>query len=316
MTGEPSTSPILKTAVVQDSPVLFDGPATRAKAVQLIERAADSGAKLIVFPESFIPAYPRGLSFGFLVGSRSEAGRRDWQRFYENAVEVPGRATELLGKAACKAGAYLVIGVTERDLCNRTLYCTTLYFGPDGTLLGKHRKLKPTGSERLIWGEGDGSTLTVVDTAYGRMGGLICWENYMPLARAAMYQQAVRIYIAPTADSRDVWQSTVRHIALEGRCYVIGCNQYVEKSMYPTDLEYYSELESAPEVMCRGGSCIVDPYGEYLAGPLFDEEGMLLAELDMGVLTRSALDFDPIGHYDRPDVFQLHVQRGDSNSNF
>ncbi|MEE4313640.1 MAG: carbon-nitrogen hydrolase family protein [Desulfofustis sp.] len=301
--------PTVKVAVMQAAPVIMDGPATVTKTVALIGQAAARGAQLIVFPEVFIPAYPRGLSFGFLVGSRTEAGRRDWQRYFDNSVVVPGPETERIGAAAAEAGVYVAIGVTERDHINRTLYCTLLYFGPDGTLLGKHRKLKPTGSERLIWGEGDGSTLTVVDTPFGRVGGLICWENYMALARAAMYQQGVRIYLAPTADFREVWQSTMRHIAVEGRCFVLACNQYVEKSMYPDDLEYRSELDSQPEVMCPGGSCIVDPYGDYVAGPLLGEEGMLIADLDLGALTRTALDFDPAGHYDRPDVFQLIVRR-------
>ncbi len=301
---------MLHAAVIQAAPVLFDRAATVDKTVELIGRAAREGAQLIVFPESFIPAYPRGLSFGFVVGSRTEAGRRDWQRYYDNSVLVPGPDTERIGKAAANAESYVVIGVTELDQLNRTLYCTTLYFGPEGELLGKHRKLKPTGTERLIWGEGDGTTLTVVDTPYGRLGGLICWENYMPLARAAMYREGVRLYVAPTADSREAWQSTMKHVALEGRCYVFGCNQFVAKQNYPQDLEYYHELESAPEVMCRGGSCIVDPYGEYVAGPLFDEEGVLQAEIDLDALTRSALDFDPAGHYTRPDVFRLQVNRG------
>ncbi|MDX9896366.1 MAG: carbon-nitrogen hydrolase family protein [Desulfofustis sp.] len=303
------TQQTVRVAVWQAAPVIMDAAATVDKTVQLIARAAEKGAQLVVFPEVFIPAYPRGLSFGFVVGSRTEAGRRDWQRYYDNSVLVPGPETAQIGEAAREAGAYVVIGVTERDRVNRTLYCTLLYFGPEGSLLGKHRKLKPTGSERLIWGEGDGSTLTVIDTPFGRMGGLICWENYMVLARAAMYQQGVRIYLAPTADFREVWQSTMRHIAVEGRCFVIGCNQYVEKSMYPHDLHCRKDLESQPEVMCPGGSCIVDPYGGYLDGPLFGEEGMLIADLDLGALTRTAMDFDPIGHYDRPDVFRLEVTR-------
>ncbi|BDD86045.1 carbon-nitrogen hydrolase family protein [Desulfofustis limnaeus] len=303
------TQQALRVAVWQAAPVIMDAAATVDKTVHLIARAAASDAQLVVFPEVFIPAYPRGLSFGFVVGSRTEAGRRDWQRYYDNSILVPGPETEQIGEAAREACAYVVIGVTERDRMNRTLYCTLLYFGPDGSLLGTHRKLKPTGSERLIWGEGDGSTLTVIDTPFGRMGGLICWENYMVLARAAMYQQGVRIYLAPTADFREVWQSTMRHIAVEGRCFVIGCNQYVEKSMYPHDLHYRKDLDSQPEVMCPGGSCIVDPYGEYLDGPLFGEEGMLIADLDLGALTRTAMDFDPIGHYERPDVFRLEVTK-------
>jgi nitrilase len=182
-----------------------------------------------------------------------------------------------------------------------------LYLGPDGQLLGRHRKLKPTGSERLIWGEGDGSTLTVLDTELGKIGGLICWENYMPLARMAMYAKGVEIYLAPTADARDTWQATLRHIACEGRCFVLGCNQFLTKAMYPDDLEGIDQLADQPEVMCRGGSAIISPLGEVLAGPLYDEEGMLLADLDLGEVTRSRFDFDVVGHYARPDVFRLIV---------
>lgn len=297
----------VKVAVVQAAPVLMDLRATVEKALSLIHEARQKGADLIVFPESFIPAYPRGLSFGFVVGSRTMEGRKDWQRYYDNSVPVPGPVTAELGQACKEAGVYLSIGVTERDgsNLNSTLYCTNLLFGPDGRLLGKHRKLKPTGTERCIWGEGDGSTLTVLDTPYGRIGSLICWENYMPLARMAMYAQGTALYIAPTADSREEWQCTVRHIALEGRCYVIGCNQYVEKNMYPTDLHYYHELESQPEIMCSGGSCIVDPLGKYVAGPVYGREDIILAELDLNLIIQSRMDFDVAGHYARPDVFKF-----------
>jgi nitrilase len=223
-------------------------------------------------------------------------------------VDVPGPATARLGAAAREAEAYLAIGVIERDaVSGGTLYCTLLYFGPDGRLLGKHRKLKPTGSERLIWGEGDGSTLFATPTPFGTVGGLICWENYMPLARTAMYGKGVDIYLAPTADQRDTWQATLRHIACEGRCFVLSSNQYVTRSMYPKDLESSEELAEQPEVMCRGGSAIVSPLGEVLAGPLFGEEGVLTAELDLGEVARSRLDFDVVGHYARPDVFRLEV---------
>ena len=295
-------------AVVQASPILMDKDATIKKSVQLIQEAASQGAKIIVFPEAFVPAYPRGLSFGCVVGSRTMEGRYDWQRFYDNSVLVPSADTTIIGEAAREAQAYVTIGVNERDLGNTTLYCTNLYFGPDGNLLGKHRKLKPTGSERLIWGEGDSSTLTVVDTPYGTLGGLICWENYMPLARTAMYQKGVKLYVAPTADSREAWQCTMRHVALEGRCYVLSCNQYVEKSMVPTDLKGYPELETQPDIMCPGGSAIIDPFGNYVAGPVFGEEKILYADLDLGAITRSRLDFDVCGHYSRPDVFELLIK--------
>lgn len=302
-------NPSLKVAVIQAAPVLFNRDLTVEKTCRLTQQAAAQGAKLILFPEAFIPAYPRGLTFGTVVGSRSQQGRHTWQVYWENAVEIPGPAFDRLSAAARQAQAYLAVGVIERDAqtSRGTLYCTTLYFGPDGRLLGKHRKLKPTAAERLVWGEGDGSTLTVIDTEYGRVGGLICWENYMPLARMALYAKGVEIYLAPTADARDTWQATLRHIALEGRCFVLGCNQYVTKSMYPADLPGVEELAVQPEVMCRGGSVVISPLGEVLAGPLYDQEGGLFAELDLGEIARSKLDFDVVGHYSRPDVFQLTV---------
>ena len=302
-------SPVVKVAVVQAAPVLFDRDATVEKTCRLAAEAASRGARLIVFPEAFIPAYPRGLSFGTVVGSRSRNGRRTWQTYWANAVDVPGPATRALGEAAREASAYLAVGVIERDSCfsRGTLYCTLLYFGPSGRLLGTHRKLKPTAAERLIWGEGDGSTLTVVETEFGKIGGLICWENYMPLARMAMYSKGVDIYLAPTADARETWQATLRHIACEGRCFVLGCNQFVTKSMYPADLVGAEDLAREPEVMCRGGSAVVSPLGTVLAGPLYDREDIVIADLDMGEIPRSRFDFDVTGHYARPDVFQLTV---------
>jgi nitrilase len=306
----------VKVAVVQAAPVLFDREATVEKACGLIEEATDQGAQLILFPEAFIPAYPRGLAFGTVVGSRSPVGRRVWQRYWENTVEVPGPTTLRLGEAAKKANAYLAIGVIERDAARSagTVYCTLLYFGPDGRLLGKHQKLKPTAGERLIWGEGDGSTLTVIQTEIGKIGGLICWENYMPLARMAIYNKGVELYLAPTADARDTWQATLRHIACEGRCFVLGCNQFMTKEMYPDDLKDLKELDEQPEIMCRGGSAIISPLGKVLAGPLYEQEGILLADLDLGAISRGKFDFDVVGHYARPDVFQLTVNEKPSVS--
>jgi nitrilase len=301
--------PKVKVAVVQAAPVLFNREATVEKASRLASEAAAQGAKVILFPEAFVPAYPRGLAFGTVVGSRSPQGRLTWQTYWANAVDIPSPATEALGAAAAQAKAYLIIGVIERDtqFSRGTLYCTILYFSPDGQLLGKHRKLKPTAGERLIWGEGDGSTLTVIDTEFGKIGGLICWENYMPLARMAMYSKGVELYLAPTADARDTWQSTLRHIACEGRCFVLGCNQFVTKAMYPTDLEGVEDLAHPPEIVCRGGSAIISPLGEVLAGPLYDQEGTLFADLDLAEIARSKFDFDVTGHYARPDVFKLTV---------
>ncbi len=222
---------IVKVAVVQAAPVLFDKGGSVDRACGLVREAGGRGGRIILLPEAFIPAYPRGFSFGMAVGSRSAEGRLLWQRYWENAIEEKSPETRALGQAAREAGAYVAIGVTERDgeFSRGSLYCSLFYFGPDGSFLGKHRKLKPTGSERLIWAEGDGSTLPVFATPCGRIGGLICWENYMPLARMAIYGQGVEIYLAPTADSRDTWQATVQHIACEGRCFVLGCNQFVTK---------------------------------------------------------------------------------------
>ena len=299
----------VKVAVVQAAPVLFDREATIRKSIELLASAAEQGAQLILFPEAFIPAYPRGLSFGMVVGSRNAEGRQLWQRYWDNSITIPGPDTDVLGKAVRAAGVHLAIGVIEKDsqFSGGTLYCTLLYFGPEGQILGKHRKLKPTASERLIWGEGDGSTLTALSTPLGKVGGLICWENYMPMARMAMYGKGVEIYLAPTADQRDTWQATMQHIAQEGRCFVLGCNQYVTKSMYPADLQEHPELQAMPEVMCRGGSVIVSPLGKVIAGPLYGEEGILYADLEMDEIVRSKVDFDVVGHYSRPDVFQLIV---------
>ena len=217
--------------------------------------------------------------------------------------------TKPLRDAAKEAGIYVVIGISEQSEAGNhgTLYNTMLYISPDGDIIGKHRKLMPTGTERLIWGSGDGSTLTAVDTPYGIVGGLICWENYMPLARMAMYGKGVTIYLAPTADSRDSWQSTLRHIACEGRCFVLGCNQYFTKSMYPKDLALYDELADLPDEICRGGSVIIDPFGDYVCQPLYGKEGVLIADLDLNKIHQGHLDFDVVGHYHRPDVFKFTV---------
>lgn len=310
-----STHHSFRVAVIQAASIIMDKHATIEKAVKLIKNAAEEGAKIVVFPEAFIPAYPRGLSFGTVIGSRKEDGRKDWYRYWDNSITVPSTETNILAEAAREADVYLVIGVIERDseYSGGTLYCTVLFFGSDGTLLGKHRKLKPTAAERIVWGEGDGSTLPVFDTPYGKIGALICWENYMPLARAAMYAQGVQIYIAPTADARESWQSTIRHIAMEGRCFVLSSNQYVTKDMYPTDLACYSDLDTAPEIMSNGGSAIVGPLGDYVVSPVWGKEEIIFADLDLKQITYSKFDFDVFGHYSRPDVFTLLVNKEKQN---
>jgi nitrilase len=296
-----------KVACVQATPVIFDLEKSVEKVITLTADAAGPGCKLVVFPETFIPGYPAGLGFGTVVGSRTQAGRDQFKEYWQNSVEVPGVYTDKLAECANKNKVFLTVGVTERDKVSKTLYCTLLYFGPYGNLLGKHRKIKPTAAERLVWGEGDGSTLCTFDTEIGKIGGLICWENYMPLARMAMYNKGVEIYLAPTADSRDSWNATMQHIAFEGRCYVIGCNQYFTKSDFPQHLQ--AELaQDRPEVLSRGGSVIVSPLGEVLAGPLYGEEGILTAEVDLDELVRSRMDFDVTGHYSRNDIFKLKVK--------
>jgi nitrilase len=308
MSSRPET---VTVAVIQGSPLPFDLEGSLEKVIRMTRDAGKDGAELVLFPEAYLGGYPWGLAFGTAVGGRRPEGRRTWERYWNTAIEVPGPETARMADVAKEQQLYLAVGVVERDntYSRGTLYCTLLYFGPDGALLGKHRKLKPTAAERLIWGEGDGSTMPVIPTPFGRVGGLICWENYMPLARMTMYGKGVDIYLAPTADARDRWQATLQHIALEGRCFVLGCNQYVTRDMYPEDLEIKDELNVWPEVLCRGGSAVYGPSGDPVAGPLWDQEGILFADLDLGEITRGKFDFDVTGHYARPDVFHLWVNQ-------
>lgn len=296
----------VKVGVVQDSPVFFDKHQTIEKIEFLTKKYAKQDCKLLVFPESFIPGYPRGFSFGATVGSRTEAGRAQYAEYYKNSLDLESDDLKRLEKLSKNEDVYLVIGVTEKQETNGTLYCSMLYISPSEGLLGVHRKIKPTGTERIVWGEADGESLVSFKTKIGKLGGLICWENYMPLARMAMYQKGIDIYIAPTADSRPAWTATMQHIALEGRCFVLGCNQYYTKSMYPD--KFQSLVKNEPENMCPGGSIIVSPLGKILSGPLFDEAGVLIAELDFEEIYQSKLDFDVIGHYSRNDIFHFEVK--------
>lgn len=295
----------ITVGVVQATPALFNLEQSIDRVVDCIAKGAAAGCQLLLFPESFIPAYPRGLTFDAVVGRRTDRGREVWFDYWLNSLEADSPQTRRIGEAVKKAGIFVALGVTERDPIGGTLHCALFYFGPNGRLLGKHRKLKPTGLERYIWGESDGSTLVSFDTELGRIGGLICWENYMPLARTALYQQGVEIYLAPTADARPSWQATMQHIALEGRCFVLASNQLVRKTDYPE--RYQADLTNEPDIMCAGGSVIISPTGETLAGPLWHAEGLLVAQLDFATLIKSKLDFDPVGHYARPDVFKLEV---------
>jgi nitrilase len=294
----------VRVAVVQAAPVAFDCDATLERVRDLIVDAAGRGGKLIVFPEAFVAGYPRGLDFGARVGSRTSEGRELFRRYWASSVDVPGAATEFLSGTARQADVFLVIGVVERD--GGTLYCSVLFFAADGTLLGKHRKVMPTAAERLVWGYGDGSTMPVFDTPIGRIGAVICWENYMPLLRMHMYAQGIQIYCAPTADDRETWLPTLRHIALEGRCFVLGCNQFARRGDYPDDYPATHDHDPAT-VMSRGGSCIVDPLGRVVAGPDFDGPSILVADIELDEIPRAKFDFDAVGHYARPDIFRLVV---------
>ncbi len=294
----------IRAAVVQAAPVVFDTARTLAKLCDLTADAARRGARLAVFPEAFIAGYPKGLRFGAPVGMRLPEGREEFRVYYESAIAVPGPETERMGQASRDGQLSLVVGVIERE--GGTLYCTALFFGPDGRLLGKHRKLMPTAAERLIWGQGDGSTLTVVNTPLGKLGAAICWENYMPLLRMALYAKGVELYCAPTVDDRATWLPTMRHIALEGRCFVLSACQYLTRADCPAD--YACVQGNDPKtVLIRGGSCIIAPLGQVLAGPHFDCETILIAELDPCEIVRGKYDFDVTGHYARPDVFHLTV---------
>jgi nitrilase len=291
-------------AVVQAAPVAFDVERTLQKLGDLTADAARRGAHLALFPEAFVAGYPRGLDFGAVVGSRTAEGREQFRRHWESAIDVPGPHVDRMAGLARANREHLVVGVVERS--GGTLYCTVVFLGSDGRYLGKHRKLMPTASERLVWGFGDGSTLTVADTDIGRIGAVICWENYMPLLRAAMYAKGVEIYCAPTADARATWLPSMRHIAQEGRCFVLSANQFARRKDYPAD--YPTEFGDDPQtVISRGGSCIIGPLGEVLAGPDFSGEITLTAEIDLHDIARARMDFDAVGHYARPDIFQLLV---------
>lgn len=294
----------VRVAVVQAGAVPFDSDACIDKAVRLIEEAAAMGAKVIVFPEAFIGGYPKGFNFGLVVGARDPAGREEFRLYLDAAIAVPSLQTRRLGEAAATHGSYVIIGVIERE--GGTCYCTVLFFGPDGTMLGKHRKLMPTALERMIWGFGDGSTLTVVDSPYGVIGSVICWENYMPMLRMAMYAKNIALYCAPTADDRDTWLPSMQHIALEGRCFVLSACQFIRKKEFPESVRV-SLGDSPDAVLMRGGSAIISPLGGVLAGPYFEGETILTADLDLKEIGRGKFDFDVTGHYCRPDIFRLIV---------
>ncbi|GAA2202797.1 nitrilase [Streptomyces bangladeshensis] len=300
----PASPRTLTAAVVQAGAPLFDTRAALVRAEELVREAvSERGAEVVVLPEAFLGGYPKGLDFGITVGSRTPAGRDLFRRYHAAAVDVPGPEVDTLAALTRELGCHAVVGAVERR--GGTLYCVALFFGPAG-YLGLHRKLMPTAAERSLWGQGDGSTLPVIDTGTARLGAGICWENYMPLFRTAMYAKGVDLWCAPTVDDRDSWQASMRHIALEGRCFVLSANQYLRRDALPSDVRPV-QGDSPDTVLIGGGSVIVSPLGEVLAGPLRDGEGILTAVLDLDDLARARFDFDPTGHYARPDVFTLQV---------
>ncbi len=293
-----------RVAVVQAASVPFQLEPTVEKTVSLIHESGAGGARLALFPEAFVGGYPKGCGFKTPVGTRLPGSRDMFLNYFKSAIDVPGAETVHLSEACREAGVFGVIGVIERS--GNTLYCTVLFLDPIQGLVGKHRKLMPTGAERLIWGFGDGSTLTTVEAAVGRVGSVICWENYMPMLRMAMYSKGVQIYCAPTADDRDTWVATMRHIALEGRCYVLSACQHIRRGAFPSD--YDCELGNDSNLLLmRGGSMIIGPLGELLAGPNYEGETILYADVDLNEIVRAKYDFDVAGHYARPDVFRLNV---------
>ncbi|HWM02351.1 MAG TPA: carbon-nitrogen hydrolase family protein [Actinophytocola sp.] len=285
-----------RVAVVQSAPMLFDPPETLGRFETLLAEGAAGGAELVVFPEAFIGGYPKGATFGATVGERTDEGRALFARYRGSAID----SFDDVRAIVARSGVHVVVGVIER--AGHTLYCTALLIASDGTLLGHHRKLVPTGTERLIWGQGDAADIAVVDTDLGLVGMAICWENYMPLYRTALYERGVQLYCAPTVDSRDTWAATMRHIAVEGRCFVVSATQFATRDDFPPDFP----LGPDP-VVIRGGSCVVDPFGGFLAGPVFGQPDVLFADLDLAVLDGAYLDLDVVGHYARPDLFQLRT---------
>ncbi|WP_283091747.1 carbon-nitrogen hydrolase family protein [Gluconobacter kondonii] len=299
-----------RVAVIQAGTSLFDTPRTLDRMEAHCDAAAAQGVELAVFPEAYVGGYPKGLSFGAILGSRFPEGREDYLRYWKSAIDVPGAETTRIGSFAAKMKAHLVVGVIERD--GATLYCTALFFGPDGALLGKHRKLMPTGTERLVWGQGDGSTIPVFETDIGRIGAAICWENYMPDLRQSMYARGINLWCAPTVDERDIWQASMRHIAYEGRTFVLSACQYMTRADAPE--EYACHQGNNPDtVLIRGGSVIVSPLGDIIAGPIYDREAIITADIDLDDVIRGKYDLDVAGHYARPDIFSLQVNNACQN---
>ena len=295
-----------KIAVIQGAPVMFDKKACVEKAIRLIDECAAKGAELIVFPELFIPCYPYGMTFGFTVGSRTAPGREDWKVYYDNSILADGEEMAQIVDTAVRNNAYVSIGYSEVDAVTATLYNSNMMISPKGEKMN-HRKLKPTGSERVVFGDADKDYFPVMETPWGPMGCLICWESYMPLARVALYEKGVTLYISANTNDNQEWQDTVRHIAIEGHCYFINCDMFFTRDMYPKTLNAQDEIAKLPDIVCRGGSNIIDPFGHVVGETIWDKEGIIFAELDMQKVPASRMEHDVCGHYARPDVLKLEV---------
>ncbi|KAL0710157.1 hypothetical protein Bca4012_017137 [Brassica carinata] len=304
-----SSSSMVRATIVQASTVYNDTPKTIEKAEKLIAEAASNGSDLVVFPEGFIGGYPRGFRFGLAVGIFNEDGRDEFRKYHASAIHVPGPEVDKLAELARKNNVYLVMGAIEKE--GYTLYCTALFFSSEGRFLGKHRKVMPTTTERCIWGFGDGSTIPVYDTPIGKLGAAICWENRMPLYRTALYGKGVELYCAPTADGSKEWQSSMMHIAMEGGCFVLSACQFCLRKDFPERVDHlftdWYDDQHDEAIVSQGGSVIISPLGKVLAGPNFESEGLITADLDLGDIARAKLYFDVVGHYSKPDVFNLTV---------
>ena len=296
-----------KLAVVQAAPIMFDKEKSTEKALRLIEESAAHGAELVVFPELFIPGYPYGMTFGFTVGSRNPDGRKDWKNYYDNSLLASGEEMQKIVSWAQKHHVYVSIGYSECDPITATLYNSNMMISPDGQTLN-HRKLKPTGSERVVWGDADRDYFPVMQTPWGPMANLICWESYMPLARVALYQKGVTLYISPNTNDNKEWQDTIRHIAIEGHCFFINADLFFTKDMYPETAGAAEEIGRLNDIVCRGGSCVIDPYGHADSDTVWDREAIIYAELDMQKVPASRMEHDVCGHYARPDVLKLQVE--------
>lgn len=273
------------------------------------EQIIQSRSELVVMPEALIGGYPKGETFGTYLGYRLDEGREAFARYHANSIDIPGKETDELVGLSQRTNAAIVVGVIEKE--GATLYCTAIYITPKEGLVAKHRKLMPTGTERLIWGQGDGSTLATADLGFAKIGGAICWENHMPLLRMAMYAKGIDIWCAPTVDERDIWQCSMRHIAHEGRCFVISAVQ-IQGSPNETGRDAIGWDKDRPFI--QGGSIIVDPLGNILAGPMHNQEGLLTAQIDMDQLIKARYDLDITRHYARPDVFSLYVDESEKKS--